>query len=80
MGLEFIDELENKIDGLINSFQSSKNEHQEQITNIQSLEEENTNLKTELDRVNNELSENRTQLTTAVDKIKNLLNKLEQVE
>ena len=80
MSLEFIDDLEKKIDEVVGSLQKTREENKEHIGKIQELADENDDLKSELEKVNIESSENKNQLNTAVDRIKNLLYKLENIE
>ncbi len=80
MPLTFIDELETKIDTLINSLNKTRNESEEIKSRVQELEKENDTLKSDLETVNANSSENRGQLDTAAEKIKNLITRLESVE
>jgi FtsZ-binding cell division protein ZapB len=80
VSLEFIDDLEKKIDEVVDSLQKTKEENKVQVGKIQELTDENGDLKAELEKLNSESSENKNMLNTAVDRIKNLLYKLENIE
>ena len=80
MPLEFINELENKVDKLINSLQKTRNENKEKTGRIQQLEEENKNLSNELNSVKSNSLNNQSQLDDAAKKIKEVITKLETVE
>jgi len=86
VSLEFIDELENKIDGLIGAL----NHEREQVGNIQNeinekngrigeLEQENEGLKNELENLRNSSTDTQGKFDSAADRIRNLINKLESV-
>lgn len=80
MPLEFINELEKKVDKLINSLQKTRNENKEKTGRIQQLEEENKNLSDELKSVKSNSLNNQIQLDDAAKKIKEVITKLETVE
>ncbi len=80
MPLEFINELENKVDKLINSLQKTRNENKEKNSRIQQLEKENKNLTNELKGTKSNSLTNQTQLDAVAKKIKEVIAKLETVE
>lgn len=80
MPLEFINELENKVDKLINSLQKTRNENKEKNSRIQQLEKENKNLTNELKGTKSNSLTNQTQLDAVAEKIKEVIVKLETVE
>lgn len=80
MSLDCIDELENKIDNLINSLQKTRDENKEITSRIKNLEKGNGTLRKKLDTVKNGSSDNRIQLDAAAEKIKKLITRLEAVE
>lgn len=80
MPLEFINELENKVDKLINSLQKTRNENKEKNSRIQQLEKENKNLNSELKSNKGHSFSNKTQLDAAAKNIKKVIAKLETVE
>jgi len=86
VSLEFIDELENKVNGLIGTItreREEKNAIQNELNDkngkIHSLEEENSNLKKELDELKSSGSDFQQKMDEASDKIRNIINKLESV-
>lgn len=80
MSLEFLDELENKINGLIGSLQQTRKENEEKDNRIKELEELNGNLKSEIEKAKTDSSDKSSQLDTTVDKIKGIISKLENIE
>ena len=66
-------ELEEKIDGLINSYLAMKDEHEKTLVKLQSIEAENADLK---DKVNSV----RTERELIIGKVTKLLEKVEKVE
>lgn len=80
MPLDCIDELENKIDNLLNSLKQTRKENEEIKGRVRVLEQENGDLKAELDTCKTGSAENHVQLDSAVEKIKNLITRLEAVE
>ena len=80
MPLEFINELEIKVDKLITSLQKTRNENIEKNSRIQQLEKENKDLTGELKGTKSNSSTNQTQLDAAAKKIKEVIAKLEKVE
>ena len=80
MPLEFINELENKVDKIINSFQETRNENKEKNSRIQQLEKENKNLYNELKSKKGHSLSNKIQLDAAAKNIKEVIAKLETVK
>ncbi len=80
MPLEFINELENKVDKLIDSLQKARNENKEINSRIQQLEQENSTLKNESESIKDDSLNSRAQLDTVAQKIKEVITKLETVE
>lgn len=80
MSLDFIDELEKKVDNLINSLKKTRNENKEKNSRIHELEKENGNLKNDLAKIKNDSSDSRIQFDSVAEKIKKLLTRLETVE
>ena len=80
MPLELINELENKVDKLINSLQKTRNENEEINGRIQQLEQENNTLKNELEGIKDNSLNSQAQLDAASQKIKEVITKLETVE
>lgn len=80
MPLECINELENKVDRLIDSLQKTRNENREINSKIRQLEEENSSLKNELDGIKDNSVNSQAQLDAAAQKIKEVITKLETVE
>jgi FtsZ-binding cell division protein ZapB len=78
--IDFINELENKVDGIIVSLQKTRDENKEKEGRIQSLEDENKSLNSELQKLKSGSSNVQGQLNTAGKKIKDLLTKLDNVE
>jgi FtsZ-binding cell division protein ZapB len=78
--IDFINELENKVDGIIVSLQKTRDENKEKESRIQSLEGENKALNSELQKFKSGSSNVQGQLDTAGKKIKDLLTKLDNVE
>lgn len=80
MPLEFINELENKVDKLIDSLKKARNENKEINSRIQQLEQENSTLKNESESIKDDSLNSRAQLDTVAQKIKEVITKLETVE
>ena len=80
MTIDFINELENKVDSIIVSLQKTRDENKEKESRIQSLEGENKALNSELQKFKSSSSNVQGQLDTASKKIKDLLTKLDNVE
>jgi len=78
--LDFINELENKVDKLINSLQKTRNENKEITSKVQQLEQENSTLKNELEGIKDNSLNSQAQLDAAAQKIKEVITKLETVE
>ncbi|MDR2017756.1 MAG: hypothetical protein LBQ00_02605 [Syntrophobacterales bacterium] len=68
-----IEDLETKIDGLINGYLSMKKAHEDTMARLQLVETENAQLK---EKVNS----NRTERELIMDKVTKLLEKVEKVE
>lgn len=87
MAIEYIDELEQKIDAIIAVVQELKNDKsklsdqiQEQVTKIESLETENSNLAGQIGTIQGSNDDRQQKIDTAAAKIQALLAKLEAVE
>ena len=87
MEQDFVVELENKVDTLINAFTTLKEEHKScnsQIDSknnrIQELEGENDSLRKELISLKDTSNGQRKKLDTAAEKVRALITKLEAVE
>lgn len=86
MSLEFIDELENKIDSLIGALNHERehagniqNEINEKNGKISELEQENEGLRNEIEGLKNNSSDVQGKFDSAADRIRNLIGKLESV-
>ena len=87
MAIEYIDELEQKIDAIIAVVQELKNDKsklsdqiQEQVAKIESLETENSNLAGQIGTIQGSNDDRQQKIDTAATKIQALLAKLEAVE
>lgn len=79
MPLDFITQLEDKVDVLVTTLLTTKNEVKDKEVKISLLEEENQNLKSHLESMREQVNQNQNQMEFASEKIKALLTKLETV-
>ena len=87
MSIEFLDELENKIDGLIANLNRMKDENvklSQKLDHVNGrigdMETENRNLKSELESLKTDSQGRQDKLNAAAERIKSLISKLETVQ
>ncbi|MBD3316990.1 MAG: cell division protein ZapB [Chitinivibrionales bacterium] len=86
MSIEFITELESKIDALIESYNAARRERDELQTRLDEangrmgeLERENQELKGEIERLGGASAEQQNKLDSAAERIQTIISKLEAV-
>lgn len=86
MSIEFIAELESKVDALIESYNTARKEKEElraklDETNgrIGELETRNNELKEEIERLGGASADQQSKLDTAAERIQSIISKLEAV-
>lgn len=86
MEINYLDDLENKVQSLINIIENIRQENDklkqdllDNSTTIATIESENSQLKEELDALKNDTKENQSKLETVTERIQGLLTRLEAV-
>jgi FtsZ-binding cell division protein ZapB len=86
VALEFLSELENKVDSLIEMVYNLKkekellvNEHAQNASRLKELEKENSAIKKEMESLRGDTEKRLNQMNVASEKIQALLKKLEAV-
>ena len=86
MDIKFLDDLENKVQSLITTLDSVRKENDrlrqelaESSSKFSAIENENNQLKTELDTLKNATADDRTKLDSVTERIQSILVRLESV-
>lgn len=86
MSIEFITELETKIDALIESYNAARRERDELQTKLEEtsgrigeLERENSELKGEIEKLGGASADQQSKLDAAAERIQTIISKLEAV-
>ena len=84
MSIDFLNELENKVNALITTLDSMRQENsrlkqdmEQSIGRVLEMEEENGRLKSELDALKTDSQSNQDKMSVAAEKIQGLLAKLD---
>lgn len=78
--MDFISELEKKVDKLINLLEKTKEENNKIKESVRKLEKEKADLNNQLKEVVKEASANKEKLDTAAEKVNKLIDKLKAIE